>query len=148
MVEGDGLENRYTPRGYRGFESLALRHFYFKQKNHGIKQRVNLQARLAICSFFFMPGTLMRKNPQKRVIFLRVALRCSPLTAPLLRLAAGCALASNPRSLSRRSFNEGGSAIFFCKKNGERSRKASLNCAKHNFTQKAQPFLPCHGVIK
>jgi hypothetical protein len=27
------------------------------------------------------------------------------------------------------------------KKNGERSRKSSLHCAKHNFTQKAQPFL-------
>ena len=27
------------------------------------------------------------------------------------------------------------------KKNGERRRKSSLHCAKHNFTQKAQPFL-------
>ena len=30
---------------------------------------------------------------------------------------------------------------FFCKKNGERRRKSSLHCAKHNFTQKVQPFL-------
>ena len=30
---------------------------------------------------------------------------------------------------------------FFCQKNGERRRKSSLHCAKHNFTQKAQPFL-------
>jgi len=30
---------------------------------------------------------------------------------------------------------------FFLQKNGERRRKSSLNCAKHNFTQKAQPFL-------
>ena len=29
-----------------------------------------------------------------------------------------------------------------------RRRKASLHCAKHNFTQKAQPFLPCHGVMQ
>ena len=34
------------------------------------------------------------------------------------------------------------SAIFFCKKNGERSRKASLHCAvRHNFTQKTKFFL-------
>ena len=33
------------------------------------------------------------------------------------------------------------SAIFFVQKNGERRRKSSLHCAKHNFTQKAQPFL-------
>ena len=33
------------------------------------------------------------------------------------------------------------SAIFFCKKMAERRRKSSLHCAKHNFTQKAQPFL-------
>ena len=33
------------------------------------------------------------------------------------------------------------SAIFFAKKNGERRRKSSLHCAKHNFTQKVQPFL-------
>ena len=31
---------------------------------------------------------------------------------------------------------------FFCKKNGERSRKASLHCAvRHNFTQKTKFFL-------
>ena len=46
MVEGDGLENRYTPRGYRGFESLALRHFYFKQKmkmaNEAVRRRLRL----------------------------------------------------------------------------------------------------------
>ena len=33
------------------------------------------------------------------------------------------------------------SAIFFAKKMAERRRKSSLHCAKHNFTQKAQPFL-------
>ena len=35
------------------------------------------------------------------------------------------------------------SAIFILNKNenGERRRKSSLHCAKHNFTQKAQPFL-------
>ena len=27
MVEGAGLENRYTPLGYRGFESRSLRHW-------------------------------------------------------------------------------------------------------------------------
>ena len=27
VVEGAGLENRYTPLGYRGFESRPLRHF-------------------------------------------------------------------------------------------------------------------------
>ena len=39
MVEGDGLENRYTPRGYRGFESLALRHFHFKENENGERSR-------------------------------------------------------------------------------------------------------------
>ena len=29
-----------------------------------------------------------------------------------------------------------------------RRRKSSLHRAKHNFTQKAQPFLPCPGVMK
>ena len=30
VVEGAGLENRYTPLGYRGFESRPLRHpFYY-----------------------------------------------------------------------------------------------------------------------
>jgi len=37
---------------------------------------------------------------------------------------------------------------FFLPKNGEGRRKASLHCAKRNFTQKAQPFLPCHGVMQ
>ena len=32
MVEGAGLENRYTPRGYRGFESRPLRHFEHKMR--------------------------------------------------------------------------------------------------------------------
>ena len=38
------------------------------------------------------------------------------------------------------------SAIFVLK-NGERSRKASLHGARHDFTQKPQAFLPCHDVI-
>ena len=38
-------------------------------------------------------------------------------------------------------------AIFLPKNDGWR-RKYSLHCAKRNFTQKAQPFLPCHGVMK
>ena len=32
-------------------------------------------------------------------------------------------------------------SAIFVPKNGERSRKASLHCAQHNFTQKAEPFL-------
>ena len=47
-------------------------------KNHRVKQRANSQARLAICSFYFTPAALSRKLPQERVIFKRVALRCSP----------------------------------------------------------------------
>ena len=48
--------------------------------------------------------------------------------------------------LNRRRGNlAGGSnpplSAIFVPKNGERSRKASLHCAKHNFTQKAKPFL-------
>ena len=42
-------------------------------KNHGIKKRAKLQASLAFCSFFFMPGTLMRKNAAGARDFLRVA---------------------------------------------------------------------------
>ena len=32
-------------------------------------------------------------------------------------------------------------SAIFVSKNGERSRKASLHCAEHNFTQKPQAFL-------
>ena len=46
MVEGDGLENRYTPRGYRGFESLALRHFFAK-KNGERSRKASLHAATA-----------------------------------------------------------------------------------------------------
>ena len=32
-------------------------------------------------------------------------------------------------------------SAIFVSENGERSRKASLHCAKHNFSQKPQAFL-------
>lgn len=32
LVERARLEIVYTPQGYRGFESLLLRHFYFSQQ--------------------------------------------------------------------------------------------------------------------
>ena len=41
------------------------------------------------------------------------------------------------------------SAIFFCKKNGERRRKSSLHCAKHNFTQNRRfSSLPRRNAMK
>ena len=53
-VEGDGLENRYTPRGYRGFESLALRQFCFKadsQKSRH-KEKSKIASKSCILLFF------------------------------------------------------------------------------------------------
>ena len=31
MVEGARLESVYTPKAYRGFESLSLRHYLFRE---------------------------------------------------------------------------------------------------------------------
>ena len=41
------------------------------------------------------------------------------------------------------------SAIFFAQKNGERRRKSSLHCAKHNFTQNRRfSSLPRRNAMK
>ena len=41
------------------------------------------------------------------------------------------------------------SAIFFVQKNGERRRKSSLHCAKHNFTQSRRfSSLPRRNAMK
>ena len=116
MVEGDGLENRYTPRGYRGFESLALRHLYFKCQKSLCKAKNNFASKS--CKLFFFLSTWCAhcgKDPQERVIFNVVARlrRTASARAHGGRTARSCRI---PRSLSRRSFNGGGSAIFLQKK--------------------------------
>jgi len=49
-------------------ESLALRHFILNEKSRH-KAKNNFTSQLASRSFFFMPGSLKRKNPHERVIF-------------------------------------------------------------------------------
>ena len=69
-----------VPQGTEGSNPSLSAIFVLKQtdKNHGIKQRAKLQASLAICSFFFMPGTLMRKISARACDFLG---GCLPLLA-------------------------------------------------------------------
>ena len=81
MVEGDGLENRYTPRGYRGFESLALRQFYFKADKQKSRHKAKSKVASKSCSllfFLYARYAHAEKFPQERVIFLE---GCLPLLA-------------------------------------------------------------------
>ena len=57
------------------------------------------------------------------------------------------------KHLVLRSLGEGGrektSSVFICSADYAVTSKSSLHCAvRHNFTQKAQSFLPCHGAMK
>ena len=45
MVEGARLESAYTPKGYRGFESLSLRHCLVIGAADGLLDRAAYEAR-------------------------------------------------------------------------------------------------------
>ena len=54
--------------------------FILNDKNHDVKQRANYQARLVICSFFFMPSALIAEKSARARDFL-AGLPC--VTRPL-----------------------------------------------------------------
>ena len=133
MVEGAALEMRCTAR-YRGFESLALRHFFCKKMANEdisllftVRSTTSLKKQsffftsspnsrsLAFCSFFFMPGTLMRKNSARACDFLEGCLPLLAVNGSASQARGTCRCSRRiPRSLSRRSFLRRRIRHFFC----------------------------------
>ena len=89
MVEGDGLENRYTPRGYRGFESLALRHFYFKNGERSRKASLHAAAAALHSKGAAFSSHLHKKNEEallvKTLHFITLVKRSAALPVKFAR---------------------------------------------------------------